>query len=172
MDKYDKKISEIIENTLKEYKELLSSSYTNNEDEKSREDSAKKSNACLISAYGSRIKNKSKETKDILKKAIEIRNNPSESSSDRSNKLIMKNNIRNRIIIDNLNEEAFKECEKIFSDMGIEPISSNTINNNSKEKKKISLAWECPRCHKINSPYKQQCDCKPSYNPTNFNITY
>lgn len=26
------------------------------------------------------------------------------------------------------------------------------------------LAWECPRCHKINSPYKDSCDCLPNKN--------
>lgn len=24
-----------------------------------------------------------------------------------------------------------------------------------------SLAWECPRCNKINSPWKGTCDCTP-----------
>ena len=25
-----------------------------------------------------------------------------------------------------------------------------------------SLAWECPRCKKINAPWKGSCDCAPS----------
>jgi hypothetical protein len=25
-----------------------------------------------------------------------------------------------------------------------------------------SLAWECPRCKKINAPWKGSCDCTPS----------
>jgi hypothetical protein len=25
-----------------------------------------------------------------------------------------------------------------------------------------SLAWECPRCKKINAPWKASCDCTPS----------
>jgi hypothetical protein len=25
-----------------------------------------------------------------------------------------------------------------------------------------SLAWECPRCKKINAPWKGSCDCEPS----------
>lgn len=28
--------------------------------------------------------------------------------------------------------------------------------------KTTSLAWECPRCKKINAPWKDSCDCKPS----------
>ena len=27
-----------------------------------------------------------------------------------------------------------------------------------------SLAWECPRCHKINAPFKKSCNCLP-FNP-------
>lgn len=23
------------------------------------------------------------------------------------------------------------------------------------------MGWECPRCHKIHSPYVQECDCAP-----------
>ena len=26
----------------------------------------------------------------------------------------------------------------------------------------VSLAWECPRCKKINAPWKGSCDCTPS----------
>lgn len=26
------------------------------------------------------------------------------------------------------------------------------------------LGWECPRCHKINAPLKQSCNCLP-FNP-------
>jgi hypothetical protein len=26
----------------------------------------------------------------------------------------------------------------------------------------VSLAWECPRCKKINAPWKGNCDCTPS----------
>ena len=28
--------------------------------------------------------------------------------------------------------------------------------------KEVSLAWECSRCHRINSPYTKSCDCTPS----------
>jgi len=28
--------------------------------------------------------------------------------------------------------------------------------------KPVSLAWECPRCKKINAPWKPSCDCTPS----------
>ena len=24
-----------------------------------------------------------------------------------------------------------------------------------------TLAWECPRCHKINAPWKGSCECTP-----------
>ena len=27
-----------------------------------------------------------------------------------------------------------------------------------------SKGWECPRCHKIHSPYKETCECRPSEN--------
>lgn len=27
---------------------------------------------------------------------------------------------------------------------------------------KVSLAWECSRCGKINAPWKGSCDCTPS----------
>lgn len=30
--------------------------------------------------------------------------------------------------------------------------------------KKQTLAWECPRCHKINAPFKSSCNCLP-FNP-------
>jgi len=26
----------------------------------------------------------------------------------------------------------------------------------------VSLAWECPRCKKINAPWRGSCDCTPS----------
>jgi hypothetical protein len=26
----------------------------------------------------------------------------------------------------------------------------------------VSLAWECPRCKKINAPWKGSCDCTPT----------
>jgi hypothetical protein len=26
----------------------------------------------------------------------------------------------------------------------------------------VSLAWECPRCKKVNAPWKGSCDCTPS----------
>jgi hypothetical protein len=26
---------------------------------------------------------------------------------------------------------------------------------------KITLAWECPRCNKINAPWKDSCGCTP-----------
>ena len=29
-------------------------------------------------------------------------------------------------------------------------------------KKEQSLAWECPRCKKINAPWKGSCDCTPT----------
>ena len=29
-------------------------------------------------------------------------------------------------------------------------------------KKEQSLAWECPRCKKMNAPWKGSCDCTPS----------
>lgn len=25
----------------------------------------------------------------------------------------------------------------------------------------LAKAWECPRCHKINAPHVDRCDCKP-----------
>ena len=28
--------------------------------------------------------------------------------------------------------------------------------------KTIPVAWECPRCKKINAPWKGSCDCTPS----------
>jgi hypothetical protein len=28
--------------------------------------------------------------------------------------------------------------------------------------KESSLAWECPRCKKMNAPWKGSCDCTPS----------
>ena len=28
--------------------------------------------------------------------------------------------------------------------------------------KTTSLAWECPRCKKINAPWKESCDCTPT----------
>ncbi len=28
--------------------------------------------------------------------------------------------------------------------------------------KPITLAWECPRCKKINAPWKSSCDCTPT----------
>jgi hypothetical protein len=33
------------------------------------------------------------------------------------------------------------------------------INPNSSLPKK---GWECPRCNKIHSPYKETCECKPA----------
>ena len=27
---------------------------------------------------------------------------------------------------------------------------------------RYDLAWECPRCHKINAPWKDSCSCTPS----------
>ena len=27
-----------------------------------------------------------------------------------------------------------------------------------------TLGWECPRCHKINAPFKKSCNCLP-FNP-------
>jgi hypothetical protein len=27
-----------------------------------------------------------------------------------------------------------------------------------------TLAWECPRCHKVNAPFKNSCNCLP-FNP-------
>ena len=30
--------------------------------------------------------------------------------------------------------------------------------------KTTSLAWECPRCNKINAPWKGSCDCTPPNN--------
>ena len=27
--------------------------------------------------------------------------------------------------------------------------------------KSPGLAWECPRCHKMNAPWKGSCDCTP-----------
>jgi hypothetical protein len=29
---------------------------------------------------------------------------------------------------------------------------------------KEPIGWECPRCHKINSPFKENCNCLP-FNP-------
>jgi hypothetical protein len=34
---------------------------------------------------------------------------------------------------------------------------------------RYDLAWECPRCKKINAPWKNSCDCNP---PTNNGHTY
>lgn len=28
--------------------------------------------------------------------------------------------------------------------------------------KPIQYGWECPRCHKIHSPYSLTCDCQPA----------
>ncbi len=33
------------------------------------------------------------------------------------------------------------------------------------------LAWECPRCKKINAPWKESCDCTPPTPFGNFPIT-
>ena len=30
--------------------------------------------------------------------------------------------------------------------------------------KETSLAWECPRCKKINAPWNKSCDCTPPHN--------
>lgn len=43
--------------------------------------------------------------------------------------------------------------------------SCNTTVESSAESNNITYGWVCPKCGKVNAPWKDHCDCTESYDP-------